>query len=184
MRLVTGALALALTIALFVPAQRAAAGFSDTVCPEATQYVVVLGTLKTSDPPQKIYDAAHAATSAYDLCAKRHLGDGNTEPGVHYAYTREASFDVLEARALVALDRPADAKQLLESCRKLAQDVVDWRRSLDQNGGNSPGESNAKDNRPSVYHDAAKDVLDAANAMLAKLNAAPGAATAAPAPHR
>ena len=85
----------------------ARAAFSDALCPEASQYVNALGALHAAPPlgnaaggasPQAVYDAVHATTSAYDTCAKRHLGDANVEPGVHYAYTREAAFSILEAR--------------------------------------------------------------------------------------
>ena len=152
----------------------AQAQFADTLCPEATQYVVALGKLTQSTPPQQVYDVAHATTSAYETCAARYLSDGKIEPQVHYAYTRQASFSIIEARALVALNRPADAKRVLQNSRRLAADVYDWRT-----------DTNAK--RPSNYHDAAKDIVDAADAALAKLAAAPAASTApAPAssPHR
>ena len=171
MRLSTGVLVIAGFVMLGAPAVPAAAAFSDALCPEATQYVIALGQLSQSDPPQKIYDAAHAATAAYETCAKRHLADGNVEPGVHYAYTRWSSFTIVEARALLAMNRTSEAKATLENGKRLAADVVDWRRSLGQNGGNRPGEANSRDNRPSYYRDSAKEILDAANAMLAKLNA-------------
>ena len=125
---------------------------------------------------------AHATTNAYSTCAKRQLTDANVEPGVHYAQTRNAQFGIVEARALLALNRPAEAKAVLENSKRLAQEVFDWRRS-----GNGASDLGSRDNRPSFYHDSAKDILDAANAMLAKLNAPPApAASASPAaaPHR
>ena len=155
-----------------VPASRAdaQAQFADTLCPEATQYVVALGKLTQTATPQQVYDVAHATTSAYETCASRYLGNGQIEPQVHYAYTRQASFSIIEARALIALNRPADAKRVLQNSRRLAGDVFDWR-----------SDSNAK--RPSNYHDAAKDIVDAADAALAKLSApAAPAASGAPAP--
>jgi len=153
------------------PRAQAQAQFADTLCPEATQYVVALGKLTQTTPAQQVYDVAHATTSAYETCASRYLGNGQIEPQVHYAYTRQASFSIIEARALVALNRPAEAKRVLQNSRRLASDVFDWRT-----------DTNAK--RPSNYHDAAKDIMDAADAMLAKLSATapPAAATAAPAP--
>ncbi|HZW53063.1 MAG TPA: hypothetical protein VFF00_03465 [Candidatus Elarobacter sp.] len=183
MRLLTGVLSLAVAaVALAAPATRADAAFSDALCPEASQYVIAMGALAQSDPPQKIYDAAHATTNAYSTCAKRQLTDANVEPGVHYAQTRNAQFGIVEARALLALNRPAEAKAVLENSKRLAQEVFDWRRS-----GNGASDLGSRDNRPSFYHDSAKDILDAANAMLAKLNAPPApAASASPAaaPHR
>jgi hypothetical protein len=186
MRLLAGALTCAFGIAAFgLTVSRADAAFSDKLCPEATQYVIALGQLPPNDPPQRIYDAAHATTAAYDSCAKRHLTDAKIEPGVHYAYTREAGFAMLEARALVALNRPSDAKAVVLNAKRLAQDVFEWRRSIDQNG--SYISSSGSDNRPSIYRDAAKDVITAADDMLAKLSAVPAAApapaaSAAPAP--
>jgi hypothetical protein len=170
MKVLSSVLALAVAAVLLAPASRAdaQAAFSDRLCPEATQYVVALGKLTQTDTPQQVYDAAHATTSAYETCATRYLGNGQIEPQVHYAYTRQASFSIIEARALVALNRAADAKRVLQNSRRLAADVFDWR-------------SDTK--RPSNYHDAAKDIVDAADAMLAKLSApASPAASGAPAP--
>jgi hypothetical protein len=170
MKVFSGVLALAACAVLFVPASPAGAqatAFSDKLCPEATQYVVALGKLTSSDTPQQVYDAAHATTNAYETCATRYLGNGQIEPQVHYAYTRQASFSIIEARALVALNRPADAKRVLQNSRRLASDVFDWR-------------SGSK--RPSNYQEAAKDIIEAADASLAKLSAPAPAASAAPAP--
>ena len=172
MKVLSGVLALAAVAVLLAPVSRAdaQAAFSDRLCPEATQYVVALGKLTASDSAQVVYDTAHATTAAYETCATRYLGDGQIEPQVHYAHTRQASFSIIEARALVALNRPADAKRVLQNSRRLAGDVFDWRT-----------DSNTK--RPSNYHDAAKDIVDAADAMLAKLSAtATPAASGAPAP--
>ena len=71
----------------------------------------------------------------------------------------------------------------IETSKRLAQDVFDWRQSIGQNG--SVIASSGKDNRPSIYHDAAADIVAAANDMLAKLAAsqASGAASPAPSPH-
>ena len=168
MKVLPGVLALAAAAVLLVPASQAGAqaAFSDRLCPEATQYVVALGKLTQTDTPQQVYDAAHATTAAYETCATRYLGNGQIEPQVHYAYTRQASFSVIEARSLVALNRIADAKRVLQNSRRLAADVFDWR-------------SGSK--RPSNYRDAAKDVIDAADDALAKL-AAPASPAASPAP--
>ena len=154
-----------------MPASRAGAqaAFSDRLCPEATQYVVALGKLTASDTAQTVYDAAHATTAAYETCATRYLGNGQVEPQVHYAHTRQASFSIIEARALAALNRPADAKRVLQNSRRLAIDVFDWR-------------TDGSTKRPSNYHDAAKDVVDAADAELAKLAAPTPATGGAPAP--
>jgi hypothetical protein len=188
MRFLAGVSMCALGIAAFAAApMRADAAFSDALCPEATQFVVALselrpapplGSVASGDPPQKIYETAHSITDAYDICAKRHLAAGDVEPGVHYAYMRGASFGIIEARALIALGRPGDAKTVLQNSKRLAQDVVDWRRSVSQNG--SIIGSSGKDTRPSLYRDAAKEIVTAVDDALAKLNA-PSAAPAGPA---
>ena len=172
MKVLSGVLTLAVAAVLLAPASRAGAqaAFSDRLCPEATQYVVALGKMTSTDTPQHVYDVAHATTGAYETCATRYLGNGQIEPQVHYAYTRQASFSIIEARSLVALNRIADAKRVLQNSRRLAADVFDWR-----------SDSNAK--RPSNYHDAAQDIIAAADADLAKLSAtASPAASPAPAP--
>jgi hypothetical protein len=164
----SGVVVLAAAAALVVPSSpaRAQAAFSDKFCPEATQYVVALGKLTREATAQVVYDTAHATTAAYETCATRYLGNGQVEPQAHYAYTREASFSIVEARALVALNRVADAKRVLQNSRHLAADVFD---------------SRADNRHQSDYHDAAKDVMDAADAMLAKL-AAPASPAASDAP--
>jgi hypothetical protein len=183
MKVLSGVVALAAVAVLMAPASRAGAqaAFSDKLCPEATQYVVAVSTLTQKDLPQKQYDALHAAANAYDNCGKRHLASAEIEPGVHYAYTRQASFGVAEARALLALNRTADAKRALENSKRLAQDVFDWKQSYNQSGSSIA--SSGSDNRPSVYRDLAKEVLAAANDMLAKLAAPAAAATPVPSPH-
>jgi hypothetical protein len=182
-RLVRGALALVIILAAAASA-RADAAFSDQLCPEATQYVVALGTVKPTDA-QAVYAAVHAASNAYDTCSKRQLADANVEPGVHYAYTREASYEVVEARALLALNRATDAKAVAQNAKRLAQEVIDWRRSYQQSGSSIV--SSGSDTRPSAYRDSAKDIVAAANDLLAKLADVPApaaSATPAPSPHR
>jgi hypothetical protein len=184
-RLVRGALALVIILAAGASG-RADAAFSDQLCPEATQYVVALGTVKPTDA-QAVYAAVHAVAAAYDTCSKRALADGNVEPGVHYAYTREASYEIVEARALVAMNRPGDAKALTQNAKRLAQDVIDWRRSYEQSGSGNSITSSGSDTRPSTYRDSAKDIVAAANDLLAKIAAMPAPATSAvpaPSPHR
>ena len=173
MRFVPGVLALAAFAVLAAAATPAgAATITDQLCPEASQYVNAMAQLSQTDPPQKIYDAAHAVTSAYDTCQKRHLSVGEVEPGVHYAYVRQAQYGVVEARALLALNRPGDAKAVLETSKRLAAEVYDWRRNMSFGG-------DSKDSRPSIYRDAAKEIVAAASEMLAKLNA-PSAAPMVP----
>jgi hypothetical protein len=169
MRTLTGGLALA--VAAFVltapPSRAGAEPFSDKVCTGASQYVTALAALSTSES-QKVYDAAHATTGAYETCGKRYLADGSTQ-SAQYAYTRQAYYGLIEARALLALNRTSDAKAVLESGKRLVTEVLEW-------SGSGPGTGRMR----SVYRPAAKDILDDTTAMLAQVKAA-AVATAAPA---
>jgi hypothetical protein len=167
-RVVASAVAVAV-VATTHAALPASGTFSDPLCPEAAQYVVALSKLKASDTPNAVYAAAGAASAAYDTCAKRHLASGDFEPGVHYSYTREASFDVVQARALLADGRAADARRLARDAKRLATDVYEWRYS-------------DRDNRPSLYRDAAQEIVTAADEVLARLERA-GAPVPLPSSH-
>ena len=59
---------------------RAAGIFSDTLCPNATTSVVGLSALKTIDPPDRVYAAARAVSTAYETCAKELSGTGMSRP--------------------------------------------------------------------------------------------------------
>jgi hypothetical protein len=170
------------------PTPASAAGiFSDTLCPNATPSVVGLSALKTTDPPDRVYAAARAASTAYETCAKDYLGYGNVEPGMHYAYTRQAAFGVLAARALLRQDRVVDAKRELEADRRLASEVVDWKlggsmamSSANVNGAN--GVTRTGDTRGSRYAPAAKDILEAIDAELRNIAAHSGPPSPIPSP--
>lgn len=160
---------------LVVPTGSAAAGptFADTICPNAAPAVMALGGLKTSDPPERIYEAAHAAAAAYEACGRTQLADGNAEPGLHYAYTRQAGFGVVAARALLRLNRVDEARRELEAERRIASEVVDWRlggtrvtSSANVNGTNDV--TRTGDTRGSVYAASAKEIVAAIDAELAK----------------
>jgi hypothetical protein len=202
MRTQTAVLALVLSACCFGPALAAAPGFSDAICPEATQYVLAIGKLSKDDPPQRIYDAAQAATDAYQRCSKNKLSSGNSE-GQHYADTRGSSFAVLAARSLVVLNRLEDARRELALWRPLAQQVVDWRSgSVLSAVGHAPAAAadvqedvasvSRGDHRNSAYRDSAKEIVAAIDAELARIDASLQARsrthglegpTPAPAPH-
>ena len=200
MRTVTAGLALALAaVSLGGPA--AAQSFKDTICPEATQYVMAVGRARSDDPPQRIYDVAQAAANAYERCSKQKLSYGFRE-AQHYADTRGSAFAVVAARALIALNRADEARRELESWRPLAQQVVDWQTETQTTvqghrptGGDlqSPGGGSVSgsDHRKSMYHESAKEIVAAIDAELAKIDTASheqprpqgrGAATPAPSP--
>jgi hypothetical protein len=179
--LLTVALGVAAVVAPAVAAVAAAPPtFSDTVCPEATAKVIVIGGLTAGSDPNLIYDAAKAASDAYDLCAKRKLSDQDIEPGAHYAYTRAAQFGVLAGRALIVLKRPDEARRELQRDRALAADVASWETSMH---GRDPGITVTSDTKYSRFHGSAQTVVDAADGELKKLAAsqAPASATS-PAP--
>jgi hypothetical protein len=171
-------------------------GFSDTICPEATQYVLAVGKLRNDDPPQRIYDVAQAAADAYQRCSRDKLSNGFRE-AQHYADTRGSGFAVVAARALIALHRPDDARRELETWRPLVQQVVDWQSETQTSvQGHRPtgdiqsagGAVTGSDHRNSMYHDSAKEIVAAIDTELAKIDttsherARPqGAATPAPA---
>ncbi len=176
MRILVSAVLCTGFLAILPGTSSAAPAFTDTVCPNATPAVIAVGALKTSDSPDRVYEAAHAASSAYELCGRTKLADGDTEPGLHYAYTRQAGFGVLAARALLRLNRADDAKREFEADRRLALEVVDWRvsgsvvtSSANVNGTNDV--THTGDTRGSVYASSAKEIVAAIDAELAKLAA-------------
>ncbi|HEX3465043.1 MAG TPA: hypothetical protein VHS78_13435 [Candidatus Elarobacter sp.] len=169
-------------------ASAAAPGFTDSICPEATQYVIAVEKLTKDDPAQKVYDTAQAAVDAYGRCSKDKLSNGFREPQ-HYADTRGAGLAVLASRALIQLNRTDDARRELKQYRAIAQNVVDWQtetetphnasaprageggeitasRSSSGGAGSSSG-----GRRPSVYRAAAKEIVAAADELLAQLDA-------------
>ena len=167
-------------------AAAAGPGFSDVICPEATQYVMAVGKMRNDDPPQKIYDVSQAAADAYSRCSKDKLSNGFRE-AQHYADTRGAGFAVVAARALIALKRTDEARAQLNAYRLLAQNVVDWQtETMTPSQGHSPGtrgepdvvhDTNAmgSDHRPSMYRTAAKEVVVAIDALLGSINGLPPA---------
>lgn len=199
MRNLTALLALALVTGAATAAGAAEPGFSDVICPQATQYVLAVGKLRNDDPPERIYAAAQAATDAYQRCSKEKLSYGFRE-AQHYADTRGAGLAVVAARALIALNRADDARRELEQWRPLVQQVVDWKSETQTiASGNKPAESadgngapradidrvRQGDHRNSMYRESAKDIVSAIDTVLTSLRELPrtqGRATPAPAP--
>jgi hypothetical protein len=179
MRNTTALLGVALVVSACAGAHAAETGFYDTICPEATQYVLNVGKLRKDDPAQRIYDAAQAATDAYQRCSKDKLSNGFRE-AQHYADTRGSSFAVLAARALVSLNRPDDARRELEQWRPLVQQVVDWQSETQTSvQGHRPsgdiqgdvGTVTRSDHRRSLYYDSAKEIVVAIDAEVARVDA-------------
>ncbi len=181
MRTYIAALAVSMVACSWSQASASDAGFSDSICPGATQYVIGAGKLRKDDPPQRIYDAAQAAVNAYERCSKDKLANGFRE-AQHYADTRAAGLAVVASRALLALNRPDDARRELLQWRPLAQQVVDWQSetqtmSLAHSAGAGSEGSPASgatgvagnDHRPSLYRAAAKEIVAAIDVELGKL---------------
>ena len=179
MRTFIAALVLTAVACFWSPASAADVGFSDVICPEGTQYVLAVGKLRKDDPPQRIYDAAQAAADAYQRCSRDKLSNGFRE-AQHYADTRGAGFSVVAARALVALNRPDDARRELLVWRPMVQQVVDWVSETETPAqGHSPRDgdgaaesgANARqgDHRKSMYRAAAKEIVIAIDVELGKL---------------
>jgi hypothetical protein len=180
MRILKAVLVVALAAGECTIAGAAEPGFSDTICPEATQYVLAVGKVRKDDPPQRVYDAAQAATNAYERCSRDKLSNGFRE-AQHYADTRASAFAVVAARALVALNRSADARRELEHWRPLAAQVVDWESETQTSvQGHRPvgdiqsagGTVTGSDHRKSMYHDSAKEIVAAIDAEIAKIDTA------------
>jgi hypothetical protein len=190
MRTLTASLVLVFVAGSFGPAGAAAPGFSDTICPGATQYVLAVGKLRQDAAPQQIYEAAQAAVDAYERCSTEKLSNGYREPQ-HYADMRAAGLAVVAARALVALHRSEDARLELLHWRPLVQQVVDWKAETqttfdDHYHAIQPSAKNpekpvipdtpsmrtavtAGDHRGSLYRDSAKEVVAAIDTQVAQI---------------
>lgn len=163
--------------------------FADSLCPEATQYVIAAGKLKNGDPPQRVHDTVAPVVDAYEQCSKRMLSNGFREPQ-HYADIRASSFAVLDARALIALNKLDDARRELTHWRPYAQQVVDWTtetEAMASAGVNGSSTTTSGDHRQSRYHDSAKDIVAAIDTELARIDALSHASqpqpSASPVPH-
>ena len=149
-------------------ARAAQAGFSDTICPEATHYVQAVGRVRTDDTPQRIYEVAQAAADVYSRCSRDKLAYGFRE-AQHYADTRGAGFAVVAARALIAMRRLDDARSLLLHWRALAQQVVDWQTETEAFASaniHTESVTIASDHRPSMYRAAAREIVQSADQAL------------------
>ena len=182
MRTFIAALALAVVACSWSPAPAANAGFSDVICPEATQYMVAAGKLRKDDPPQFVYDTFQAAVDAYERCSKTKLSYGFRE-AQHYADTRAAGLAVVAARALIALNRPDDARRELTMWRPLVQQVVDWQSETQTSvTGHKPGDDplpiggaganvTGGDHRKSMYAVSAKEIVAAIDTEIEHIDA-------------
>ena len=179
--------ALGVNVAASGTAAAVVPGFTDTICPEGTRYVLEVGKLRVDDPPERIYAAAHAAARAYATCSSQKLAYGFRE-AQHYADVRGAGFGIVAARALMAMRRYDEARAELQRDRALAQNVADWITETEAFGTanvHSEPVTIAGDHRPSMYRASAREIVlsaDEALAELARLSEVPRRQGAAPAP--
>lgn len=180
MRARVAALAVVLVVSASGGARAADSGFLDVICPEAAPYVVALRKLTKDDGPQRVYDAAQAATVAYQRCSADKLAHGFREPQ-HYADARGASFALVAARALVALHRADDARRELQQWRPLVQQVVDWQTEAVAGAqGHKPrpesdvdvAKVTPADHQRSIYSGVAKEIVGGIDTELARIEAA------------
>jgi hypothetical protein len=169
--LLCGAFVFALGAVAAAPAAAVEPAFSDVICPEGTQYVLAAAKLRRDDPPQRVYDAAHATAEAYARCSSQKLAYGFRE-AQHYADVRSAQFGVVAGRALIALGRLDEARAELQRDRALAKEVAEWiTEPTAQNSAHANGTPAAtpSDNRPSMYRESAKEIVQSADESLAEI---------------
>lgn len=181
MRWFIAVLGLAVVASSWTHASAADAGFADVICPEATQYMIAAGKLRKDASQQVVYDAFQAAVDAYERCSKSKLSYGFRE-AQHYADTRAAGLAVVAARALIALNRPDDARRELALWRPLVQQVVDWQSETQTSvSGHKPGEDpvpmsgpsgtvTGGDHRKSMYAVSAKEIVAAIDVEIERID--------------
>ena len=163
--------ALGMNTATFGTASAIVPGFTDAICPEGTHYVLEVGKLRTDDPPERIYAAAHAAAQAYATCSTQKLAYGFRE-AQHYADVRGAGFGVVAARALIAMRRFDEARAELVRDRAMAQNVADWMTETQAYGSANVHLEQyavAGDHRPSMYRASAREIVVSADEALAEI---------------
>jgi hypothetical protein len=143
----------ALACASPVLAQRA----SDAYCPRANAPIAALIALKDQTDPAKNVDMLLPVVNAYKACLQLAIADGAIEPAAHYDEIRASQYQVSLGRQYYALQRYDDAHAVWTEARQVSQDIVDWLPASRHSGNHSQ------------YHDAAAEIVKAADAELAKL---------------
>ena len=143
-------------------------GFSDTICPEATQYVLAVGKLRKDDPPQRIYDAAQAATDAYQRCSR---GQAVVRISRGAALRRHARLG-LRRRRRPRARRAEPSRRCPARTGAVAPARAAGRRLAERDADDRPRpctraatsratspRSTRGDHRKSMYHDSAKEIV-------------------------
>jgi len=197
-------LAFALGLAAFVvvPGIACAAdnGFSDRICPNATQLVRDYNTqsAKSDTPVDDILATLNKVVAAYKTCAGEKLTQGGTMggaeaslqvglgvEGMHYAQIRQAQFYYVMGKIERLLQNFNTSRDDLQNALSLVKDTIDWRTSPDNvlrsnnvNVGSSSSHSATTDF--SNYRESAMQIRDSTLAELALLPKPPGAASPSP----
>lgn len=179
---------LAVALAVLSPSgpARAADPPRDALCPRAVPKLVAFNDAGATGDPAKIAAAARAAADVYQLCATDAQLVTSIEPTVNYDKTRRAQFLVVAGRADAVAGKPAEAAAALHGARALAAEVADWLPSsasyTTSNRTSGTSSDRNGDRKGSRYQDAARQIVAAAEAELAKLGPASASPAASPSP--
>jgi hypothetical protein len=157
MKQLTCAAVLCMLLATAPPAS--AAETNDAICPQANTAIHSLQGLKVQTDATKNADVLLPIINAYKACRQLALADGAIEPAAHYDEIRAAQYSISLGRQYYALEKYDDAHAIWVEARQVSQDIVDWLPTSRHNTGMSH----------SQYHDAAVEVVKAADIELARL---------------
>jgi hypothetical protein len=144
---------------LLATASPALAQTNDAICPQANAAIRSLQALKVQTDAAKNADVLLPIVNAYKACRQLALADGAIEPAAHYDEIRAAQYGISLGRQYYALQKYDDAHAIWVEARQVSQDIVDWLPTSRHNTGMSH----------SQYHDAAIEIVKAADVELAKL---------------
>ncbi|GAC1425281.1 MAG: hypothetical protein NVSMB64_32340 [Candidatus Velthaea sp.] len=174
------------TIVVLGPARVAAADvFSDRLCPRASAPVTAYAALaKNADSAvDSVIAAARDAAAAYEICGREDLAAGATE-ALHYTQVREAQFYVAIGRLQRLTDARDEARKTLQTAIDLTKDSIGWTTSSQSvyrsnNVGVGSGSVRGGSILPSMYHDNAVAIRDAATREIEKISGASSPSAAA-----
>lgn len=169
---------LAMSAAGAATAGAAPAPPADTLCPTAVPKLVAFRDASAGNDLRKIAEAARSAADAYQRCLSDAQGNSGVavEPMINYDKVREAQFLVVVGRVLLTQGESTEGIQALKDARQLAVDVADWQpASQAWVASNVVGHENAAsrntDRNGSRYQETAREIRDAADAALARVQA-------------
>lgn len=155
---------------------------ADTFCPRAVPKLIAYNQVVADGGKDlaKVATVAREAADEYQLCIEEATTRVVDEPRINYDRVRASQFRVVEGRALAATGDAKGALQALKDGRALADYVAKWEASSQSvsQANNGSGYSSSRgpaDRTGSRYREAATQIVTAADAELAKLNAKPQA---------